>query len=217
MTAIKICGIKTATDGLAALEAGADMLGFIFYRPVRRYVEPALAADIIAACRAKHRNWRAVGVFVDETAAEVDRIAELCKLDLVQLNGDETPTYASGLRSTAIRVLRPGPNPWTASRLDDAKRGYNVERFMVDSHVDGMYGGTGVAGDWQALTGLMDGSILAGGLTAANVAQAIELLKPWGVDVSSGVERDGAKDPDLIREFIAAVRAYDLAPARSVR
>jgi phosphoribosylanthranilate isomerase len=197
MTAVKICGIRTVDDAKAALDAGADMLGFIFYRPVRRYVEPALVATIVQAAR-KHRDgWQAVGVFVDEPAESVNAIAAQCALDLVQLAGNEPPEYVRALRTPAVKVIRDlsgGPE-------------YAVKRFMVDTHVEGLYGGTGVAGEWQALAGRMAEHILAGGLSPRNVRQAVELTRPWGVDVSSGVETDGVKDPALMSAFVKAARA----------
>ncbi|MBI4493335.1 MAG: phosphoribosylanthranilate isomerase [Chloroflexi bacterium] len=259
MTRVKICGLKTLEEARVALAAGADLVGFVFYRPVRRYVEPEQVATIVRACRADPalsvREWRAVGVFVDAPLAEVNAICRSCDLDLVQLCGDEDPEYCVQVERPAIRVLRAGTTAWTAERLQAAQRGYpvvargqedagtrgrgdaeresplsaspclrvpasnppasprpgGVERFMVDSHVDGFYGGTGVAADWQSLAGLMGGKILAGGLRPDNVAAALAVTRPWGVDVSSGVEREGRKDPALIRAFIDEVRAFDRA------
>jgi len=217
VTRVKICGIKAVEDGLAALEAGADMLGFVFYRPVSRFVEPGLVAEIVRAGRAEFEGWQAVGVFVNTPPAEVNEITSTCDLDLVQLAGEELPDYCAELNRPAIKVLR-SREPWRAHGLQRAQGGYTVERFMVDSHVDGFYGGTGLEGDWDGLRGLLDGQILAGGLRPDNVALALRVTNAWGVDVSTGVERDGRKDPALVREFIAAVRAYDAscAPA-SVR
>ncbi|MBV8086999.1 MAG: phosphoribosylanthranilate isomerase, partial [Chloroflexi bacterium] len=127
MTRVKICGIRSLDDAEAALDAGADMLGFIFYRPVRRYVEPARAAAIIDGAR-KHRasGWQAVGVFVDEPADSVNAVAAECRLDLVQLHGDEPPEYLEHIRPSAIKVVR---------NLDHAPK-YRVQRFMVDSQVE---------------------------------------------------------------------------------
>jgi phosphoribosylanthranilate isomerase len=183
------------------------MLGFIFYRPVARYVAPEQVADIVAQLRSERRDWQAVGVFVDEPADRVNAIAAACGLDLVQLAGDESPEYCGQLDGPAIKVLRVRDGRWNAERLARAQAGYAVHRFMIDSHVSGFYGGTGVAADWQDLSGLMAGHILAGGLRADNVATALSLTRPWAVDVSSGVEIDGNKDPRLIREFLDAVRS----------
>ncbi|MFI5266270.1 MAG: N-(5'-phosphoribosyl)anthranilate isomerase [Chloroflexota bacterium] len=211
MTRVKICGIKTVEDGRAALTAGADMLGFIFYRPVSRYLAPEVVAEIVSQLRSEHNAWQAVGVFVDEPVDNVNAIAEACDLDLVQLAGDESPDYCRRLEHPAIKVLRVRDCRWTTERLAEAKAGYQVERFMIDSHVSGFYGGTGVAADWQDLSGLLDGHILAGGLHPDNVASALAIAHPWGVDVSSGVEIDGKKDATLIRHFLAAVQSCPLA------
>ena len=213
MTRVKICGIRTLDEARAALRAGADMLGFVFYRPVRRYIAPEEVATIVAACRRDPvlagATWQAVGVFVNEPVESINAIGRLCGLDLVQLCGEEDPAYCTRLELPAIKVLRAGAGVWTAQRLAEAGRGYLVERFMVDSHVDGYYGGTGVPTDWTSLAGLMNDKILAGGLRPDNVALALATVRPWGVDVSSGVERGGRKDPDLIQAFLDEVRAFD--------
>jgi phosphoribosylanthranilate isomerase len=198
MTRVKICGIRSLDDAKAALDAGADMLGFIFYRPVRRYLEPARAAAIIEGAR-KHQasGWQAVGVFVDEPADSLKAIAAECRLDVVQLHGDETPEYVEAIGRPAVKVIR---------NLDHVPK-YSVQRFMLDSQVEGYYGGSGVPREWRSLAGRMAEHILAGGLTPDNVREAIDLTQPWGVDVSSGVETDGVKDPTLIGAFLKAVRA----------
>ena len=188
------------------MAAGADMLGFIFYRPVTRYVEPEDVAGIVRQLRSEFQSWQAVGVFVDEAAQQVNAIAAACDLDLVQLAGDETPDYCRELTQPAIKVLRVRAGRWTAERLARAKAGYQVERFMIDSHVSGFYGGTGVAADWEDLSGLLEGHILAGGLRPDNVAAALAIGQPWGVDVSSGVETKGRKDAALVGSFLDAVR-----------
>jgi phosphoribosylanthranilate isomerase len=188
------------------------MLGFVFYRPVPRYVKPESVCAIVRELKAQFGGWQAVGVFVNEPADELNAIAEGCGLDLVQLAGDESPEYCERLERPAVKVLRIREGVWSAEQLRQAQAGYRVSRFMVDSHVSGFYGGTGVASDWDGLAGLLSGHILAGGLRPDNVAAALATTSPWGVDVSSGVETDGRKDPGLIREFIAAVRGEIPSP-----
>jgi phosphoribosylanthranilate isomerase len=187
------------------------MLGFVFYRPVSRFVPPDTVAEIVQSCRAEFRGWQAVGVFVNEPLPNINAVSEQCDLDLVQLAGEETAEYCRQLIRPAIKVLRISEGRWSAERLQRAKSGYSVERFMVDSHVAGFYGGTGVASDWSSLAGLLAGDILAGGLRPDTVATALQTTRPWGVDVSTGVEQDGRKDPGLIRQFIQAVRTFDTA------
>ncbi len=183
------------------------MLGFVFYRPVPRYVTPDRVAEIVRDLRRDTQHWLAVGVFVNEAQAELNAIAEQCGLDWVQLAGDETAEYCRHIERPAIKVLRVREGRWSADRLAESRSGFDVERFMVDSHVSGYYGGTGVASDWASLAGLMDGHILAGGLRPDNVADAIRVTSPWGVDVSTGVETDGRKDRHLMRRFCEAARS----------
>jgi phosphoribosylanthranilate isomerase len=189
------------------------MLGFVFYRPVARYVEPQQVADIVRTLRSEFNAWQGVAVLVDEPVDRANAILDTCGLDLVQLAGDEPPEYCAQLTRPAIKVLRVRDGRWSADRLRQAKTGYDVARFMIDSHVSGFYGGTGVASDWDSLAGLLTDDILAGGLRPDNVAVALATTMPWGVDVSTGVERDGCKDPELIRRFINAARS-PLPPRR---
>src|SRR5207248_1414359 len=111
----------------------------------------------------------------------VNRVAGRCNLDLVQLAGDESPDYCRELTVPALKVLRVREGRWDADRLRQASGGYSVQRFMVDSHVTGFYGGTGVTSDWDSLAGLLPGHILAGGLRPDNVAQALAVTGAWGV------------------------------------
>jgi phosphoribosylanthranilate isomerase len=156
-----------------------------------------------------------VGVFVDAALNDVNAISHFCALDLVQLCGGESPAYCEGVRWPVVRVLRAGGSGWSADRLAEAQRGFRVHRFMIDSHRDGFYGGTGETSDWQSLAGLMDDKILAGGLRPDNVAEALAGTGAWGVDVSSGVERDGRKDAHLVRAFIEKVKRFDSSTPRA--
>jgi phosphoribosylanthranilate isomerase len=189
------------------------MLGFIFYRPVNRFIDPEQVAEIVEACRGQFHDWQAVGVFVNEPIEQVNAISQACKLDLVQLAGEESPEYCQQLGRPAIKVLRIREGRWDADRLREARAGYRVNRFMIDSHVSGYYGGTGVASDWESLPTMLGSDILAGGLRPENVEAALSTTTPWGVDVSTGVEREGRKDPVLIQRFIQAVRRHDAKPA----
>lgn len=213
MTTVKICGLRTEEHALAALEAGADFLGFIF-APSRRQVQPETVATIVAAVRAAPGGdrIRCVGVFVNESAERMVEIARIAGLDALQLSGDEPIAILDTLRQLApdlevIKALRlTGSDdevPWLDAPVSI--------RLLIDAHVPGSYGGAGVVGDWQQAAQLARQRqvLLAGGLHPGNVAQAIAEVQPWGIDVSSGVETEGTKDSAKIRSFIATVRAIE--------
>jgi phosphoribosylanthranilate isomerase len=211
MIHIKICGLRTAEHALAAVAAGADMLGFIL-APARRQVSPETVAEIARAVRQAPggRNILLVGVFVNEAPDRITQIVDACNLDIVQLSGDEDPAALRRLPRTVdvFKAVRLVGAPGEAAWLDLGLAAPPV-RLLVDAHVPGVYGGAGITADWEraALVARERGVILAGGLTPENVADAIRRVRPWGVDVSSGVETDGAKDGAKIRAFIAAARA----------
>lgn len=207
MTLVKICGLRTVEHALAAVEAGADFLGMIF-APARRQVGLAEATAIARAAHAAGRA-RVVGVFVNEPPARVLEIAEACELDAVQLSGDEPAAIAETLaRYELFKAVRLNQateeHDWLAANRDNA-------RLLVDAHVPGAYGGMGVLADWERAgeLGRAHRIILAGGLTPENVGAAIRQVRPWAVDVSSGVETDGAKDVAKIRAFVRAARQAD--------
>jgi phosphoribosylanthranilate isomerase len=210
MTQVKICGISRTEDGLAALEAGADLLGFVFYPPSHRYVNPEQAAELVAAGRADAgRDWKAVGVFVNLPLEEVNAIAERADLDLVQLCGEEDPEYCAGVERPVVKVVRVNVDGSPAASTDP--RDWNAERILLDTAQPGMYGGTGRPFDWTSVRPFAGRAILAGGLSPDNVGEALRAAAPWGLDVSSGVERDKHKDPDLIRAFIREARRHAVA------
>lgn len=210
MTQIKICGISRAEDGIAALEAGADLLGIVFYPPSHRYVNPKQTAELVARCRAAvRRPWQAVGVFVNLPLGEVNAIAERADLDLVQLCGEEGPAYCAGVNRPVIKVVRVDPEGRPAASTDPAD--WNAHRILLDTAQVGRYGGTGRPFDWASVRPFAAGAFLAGGLTPDNVGAALRAAGPWGLDVSSGVERDRRKDPDLIRAFIREARRHAIA------
>lgn len=213
MTRVKVCGITTLDGGRAAIEHGADFLGFVFFPPSIRNLEPEVGAALVAELReACPGNWQAVGVFVNEPIARVREITDRCGLDVIQLNGEETAEYVRQLPRPVVKAVRiggaakDGPSP----QAED----YAAERLLVDASVPGRYGGTGLTYDWAEVRPIVAGGFLAGGLTPENVGQAIAAAAPWGVDVSSGVEREGIKRPKLIAAFLEAVRAADLAKVR---
>jgi phosphoribosylanthranilate isomerase len=213
MTIVKICGLRSVAHALAAVAAGADLLGLIF-APARRQVSPEQAAAIAGAVRAATardgRRVGLVGVFVNETPARMEVLARQCTLDALQLSGDEDVDVLGALSPDrmVIKAVRltgtPAEQGWLAAEAPHL-------RLLVDAHVAGSYGGAGVLADWDRAADLarQRSVILAGGLRADNVAAAIARVRPWGVDVSSGVETAGVKDTAKIRSFVAAVRAAD--------
>jgi phosphoribosylanthranilate isomerase len=204
MTIIKICGIKTLKDALAAIDAGADYLGFNFYPKGVRFIEKEVCAEITAVLKKEHPNIKLVGVFVNSSVDDVKSILQFCSLDLDQLHGDETPEIFAQLTPRAFRAFRGIPSDITGYERND------VPALLVDAAVKGMYGGSGVTADWSAAAELAKHYplLLAGGLTPENVADAVGRVKPWGVDVASGVESEpGKKDASKMKEFVRAVQS----------
>ena len=199
MTSIKICGITNVEDARVAVEAGADALGFVFYPPSPRYVAPEQAKRII---RTLPPFIATVGLFVDAPSEEINGIAAECGLDRVQLHGRETPEFCKTVTRRVIKAFRMK----NAESLADLPR-YRVSAYLLDAYVEGaLPGGTGASFAWElALQAKPYGPvILAGGLTPENVADAILRVRPYGVDVSTGVEcAPGLKDHQKVRAFIA--------------
>jgi phosphoribosylanthranilate isomerase len=199
---VKICGLRTVEHTLVAATAGADLLGLVF-APSRRQVTLTEAATIAAAVhKLPAPRPRLVGLFVHEQPARIKTIVQQVGLDLVQLSGDEPVSDAAAITVPIIKAIRMDGSQHEADWLQQPVT------FLVDAHVPGSYGGTGVRADWARAAPLASQRplLLAGGLNAANVAAAIAAVRPLGVDVSSGVERDGRKDALLIETFIAAAR-----------
>jgi len=200
MALIKICGITNVEDALAAVDCGADMLGFVF-APSPRRISPENASAI---CAALPRRITKVGVFVDESISLIEKIASQCKLDCVQLHGSETPEYASELTLPFIKAFRSRDE----SVLEEIKS-FKAGTFLLDSYHPSKQGGTGEMMDIALATkaAKLGRMILAGGLNSENVRKALLKVKPYGVDVSSGVEiSPGKKDKNKIRKFIQEVR-----------
>ena len=196
MVRVKICGLRDAAGAIAAVNAGADLLGFHFC-PSPRRVSPEEAKEIVDGLAVRPKI---VGVFIDQEQDEVRQIAEFVGLDLVQLHGSESPGFDAG--RPVIKVLKvkdgeiPGAEDWP-------------DPVMLDSWSPDQRGGTGRTWDWELARPLLSRRrvFIAGGLEPGNVGVVVSEFKPYGVDVSSGVEASvGIKDPDKIREFVRAVR-----------
>jgi phosphoribosylanthranilate isomerase len=202
---VKICGVTTTEDALLAAEAGADAVGLVFWRESPRCVDVGRARRI---CEALPAPVVRVGVFVDATAPELERIADEAGLDLLQLHGHEPPETLPLLRRRAWKAVRVGRDFVAADALRYEGRAAGI---LLDARVDSAPGGTGRVFDWTLARDVRKGAsflVLAGGLEPDNVAAAIAAVRPDGVDVSSGVESaPGRKDPIRVREFIEAARA----------
>ncbi|MGQ9628081.1 MAG: phosphoribosylanthranilate isomerase [Anaerolineae bacterium] len=204
MVKVKICGLTTLRDALAAAEAGADFLGFVFYPPSPRYITPEQARQIIEAVRSQHAAVRFVGVFVDEELDEVRKVMARCDLDYAQLHGSEPPEYVAALMPRAIKAFRVRDR----ASLQELSL-YKPAAFLLDAYCPTRPGGTGTAFDWglATLAKTCGRIILAGGLTPENVAEAVRHVRPYAVDVSTGVEaRPGEKDKAKMRHFISAAK-----------
>jgi len=207
MTKIKVCGIKTLDDAVAAIEVGADYLGFNFYPKSPRFVEKQACANIASVLKEKYPHIKRVGVFVNASVEEMKDILDTCSLDLAQLHGDETEEMLEELDGKGFKAFRGIPADVNGFARDD------VPAFLVDASAKGLYGGSGVIADWDGAAELAKKYplLLAGGLTPENVAEAVGRVKPWGVDVASGVESaPGKKDPSKIKAFVQAVRDAEI-------
>lgn len=218
MIRIKICGITTLDDALAAVEAGADMLGFNFYPPSPRYIEPLSCARLIARLRDRGAQVVTVGVFVNATPQAMAAILDDCGLDLAQLHGDEPIEVVQALAPRAFKAIRPGSLDEALAAAKHYGKRDIPPAFLVDaSGGPGRFGGTGQRADWELARVLAADYplLLAGGLCPENIAAAITYVRPWGVDVASGVEcRPGRKDPVRLAAFVhharrALLEAYD--------
>ena len=202
MTHIKVCGITSLEDARAAIDAGADYLGFNFYPPSPRSIAPEACAEITSVLRQESPQVKLVGVFVDMPVAQVRTILRVCFLHMAQFHGDEAPGMLAALGGRAFKAFRGIP-----VNVAGYARG-EAPALLIDASVKGVYGGSGVTADWDAAAGLARQFplFLAGGLTPENVADAVRRVQPWGVDTASGVESaPGKKDAEKMRNFVKAI------------
>jgi phosphoribosylanthranilate isomerase len=212
MTRVKICGIRDKNHALAGVVAGAVFIGLVF-APSKRQVTPTQAYEIVSAVKKSSDATKVVGVFVNAPASQVNEIADFCALDCVQLSGDESWEYCCEIVEPIIKAIRIGQQSpeEVCAELSAGVKLLPAQRFitLLDSQVEGKYGGTGESFNWKLAQQVAEKFpvIIAGGLNLKNVARLIETVKPWGVDVSSGVESNGLKDASKIRAFVKAVRS----------
>jgi phosphoribosylanthranilate isomerase len=200
---VKICGITRLDDALDACRAGADALGFVFHPASPRNIAPQTAAAIVARLPPFVTS---VGLFVDADAAFVEAVLATANLDLLQFHGHETPAECGRFGKPYLKAVRVSPD---TDLLEYAATYKTARGLLLDAYVPGVAGGTGVAFDWGLIPPELAGSIvLSGGLTPENVGEAVRRVRPWAVDVSSGVEAaKGVKDPHKVSRFIANAKA----------
>ncbi|MDD5300507.1 MAG: phosphoribosylanthranilate isomerase [Gallionella sp.] len=210
MTRIKICGITRVEDVLAAANSGADAIGLVFYERSPRHVGIAQAAQLAAALPP---FVSVVGLFVDADAAFVREVLAQVPLDMLQFHGDETPEYCAQFTRPYLKAIRVKAG---VDLLQCAARFRSARGLLLDAHVEGVPGGTGTAFDWTLIPRQLPlPVILSGGLDAGNVAAAIKQVRPYAVDVSSGVEASkGIKDAAKVAAFINEVNNIDLQLSR---
>ena len=200
---IKICGLTSVEDSVAALEAGADMLGFVLWEKSPRHVTIEMAREIARQLPAATTR---IGLFVDAKVEQVMFSLRICDFFGLQFHGQESPAFCSQFSVMKIKAFRVRD----AASIE-AMSGYDTDAFLLDSYNETQLGGTGGTFNWALATGAKKFGkplFLAGGLTPANVAQAVKTVQPFAVDVSSGVESSpGKKDKQKMRDFVAAVRA----------
>lgn len=206
---VKICGLTSLEDAMAACELGADMLGFNFYPSSPRYLQPAACTEIAPQIRKRFPSVTLVGVFVNSGANEILDILGVCRLDIAQLSGDEPPAVQLALRQRSYKALRPTTQYALQAALGIYPLRSQPPAFLIDAFCKGEYGGTGASADWSLASDLAAKLpiFLAGGLSHENVQAAIAQVHPWGVDTASGVEsKPGTKDKLKIEKFIQAAR-----------
>jgi phosphoribosylanthranilate isomerase len=211
VTRVKICGITDKANALAAVEAGADFIGLVF-APSNRRISPAQAREIADAVKKSSTVTKLVGVFVNAPVFQVNEIADFCALDVIQLSGNESWEDCRKIVNPVVKAVRVDrqSSQDICAELSAASRLLAGRRFvtLLDSRVEGTYGGTGKTFDWDLAQEVAKkfSVIVAGGLDPKNVASLIKRVAPWGVDVSSGVETGGVKDIAKMKAFIEAVR-----------
>jgi phosphoribosylanthranilate isomerase len=211
MTYSKICGIKNLDSALTVQNHGADYIGFVFHKESKRYINPNEAHIIITKLKQHPSSLiKCVGLFVNSTAHAIDKIVEQCDLDILQLCGDESPEFCSGLAIPVLKVIHVSPR----SRVQDLVIQFelyknHVNNIILDNGNPSERGGTGKSFDWSIASELSAKGykfFLAGGLNYENIEKAISSIHPYGIDISSGVETDGVKDTTKITNVLKLIK-----------
>ncbi len=210
----KVCGLKTVENALQVSECGVDAIGLNFYSKSKRSVTSEIARNVVEQVPS---HVEPIGLFVNHTLDEIHRITSVTGIRTVQLHGDETAEFAAQLKKlSVIRAIRVDSESISAlaEELENYQRqGVELRACLIDAKVDGAYGGTSHTAPWDLIANEYDYEnwpplILAGGLSAENVAEAVRIVQPWGVDTASGVESSpGVKDLDLVREFVVGAKS----------
>jgi phosphoribosylanthranilate isomerase len=219
VTHLKICGFRTSEHILTAIEAGADSIGLVFVEGVARSLNVVEAGAVLKEVRSKSKDLpEFVGLFADQPFEQVNEYIEMLKLDAVQLCGNESMDYCSHISIPIYKVITVDPLVPIAAQMPrimlmQQRHALAGHKIIMDTKVSGEFGGTGQSFDWDLAADLANSfeMTLAGGLSIDNIGQALDQVRPWGVDTSSGVETDGQKDHAKIIDFAAVVRGRDLA------
>ncbi len=196
MVLVKICGITTLKDGIEAANLGASALGFVFYKKSPRFIEAEKAAQIISKLPPFIKT---VGLFVNPSAEEIQALLDICPIDILQLHGEESPAFCSKMPRKVIKAFR-----IKGSETFDEIKKYNVQGILLDAYQKGTHGGTGKTFNWDIIPKELSNVILAGGLSEENIRRAIKAVKPYAVDLSSGVEtKPGIKSSTKLRSFFS--------------
>jgi len=201
MIKVKVCGITNLEDAIKSIELGADALGFIFYKKSKRYITPGKAKRIIKELPPFVSK---VGVFVNSSLDDIVKISNTTGISAIQLHGDESQAFCNRLKLPVIKTIR------VKDRINkQSVESFQAQAILFDTYKDNEYGGTGISFDWRIISKsrINNNIILSGGLNPDNVAKAVNIVKPYAVDVSSGVEKEpGVKDHRKIKKFIEAVK-----------
>jgi phosphoribosylanthranilate isomerase len=221
-TKVKICGLTNIEDAISAVKAGADLLGFIFYPASKRSIKREDALQIVSEIRSGSVTPLLVGVFVNENVDIIAQTLNYCHLDLAQLSGDEIPALIGDVSSPIYSRSYKAIRPTSISEAEAESEWYlppepveNHPTLLVDTYHPKLHGGTGQTGNWELASRVArttNGLMLAGGLNPLNVGNAIHSVKPYAVDVASGVENSpGKKDHNMVRAFVKAAKSVQIA------